>query len=527
MRALDDRLPLLTLFLALSMGLWGCDDAEADADPGSDADLQADASGLDAGLGAVDGAPSGDPRADAGPPDAAVPDGPPVDASLPDASAADAAAPFEFPDIAAEVDPWAENGWFQSAVFVLVAGDEVMVYAVGERSADDPTPPDMDTIYEIGSVSKTMTGYLLADAVERGAVEPDTPVQDLLDPALVRIPSWETDGGAEEITLVQLARHTSGLPRDLPFPEGERVFDGIEVEEMYAFLTDHNLRRPPGTVHEYSNLGAGLLGHALGVLDGHDTYDGILLERLAPAFGLDSTGVELLDDLAARVAPPHDDARVSTWPIDIGPLSGAGAVRSSPGDLVRYVQGLMRPADDAQAAIVGRALDAQDVGNFIRIGYHWFADEPFYMHNGRTIGYDAYVAFDPDRELAVIALANSTTWATGYVAARLRNLLSGEPPGLPEQALGDLEVSAELEEEISGDWQVDGADQVVTIGREDGVLRLRVDWTFGPALFLHAPNQFHIRPVQGGLSVNRNADGTVRSLTFVILGSRVQMVRPG
>jgi hypothetical protein len=117
MRAWNDRLPLLTLVLALSVGFWGCDDAEADADPGSDADLQADVSGFDAGIGAVDGAPSGDPRADAGPPDAALPDGPRVDASLPDASVADTAPPFEFPDIAAEVDPWAENGWFQSAVF--------------------------------------------------------------------------------------------------------------------------------------------------------------------------------------------------------------------------------------------------------------------------------------------------------------------------------------------------------------------------------------------------------------------------
>src|SRR5918998_1568915 len=102
---------------------------------------------------------------------------------------------------------------------------------------------------------------LLADMVARGEVALTDPVAKHL-PASVRVPSR----GSRQITLQDLATHRSGLPR-WPDNHGPATssqhFADYPIEKLYAFLSNHSLRRDPGTELEYSNLGFGLLGHAL------------------------------------------------------------------------------------------------------------------------------------------------------------------------------------------------------------------------------------------------------------------------
>ena len=116
------------------------------------------------------------------------------------------------------------------------------------------------SIFEIGSVTKTFTGALLAESAARGVVALDDPVASYL-PDSVRVPSRE----GREITLLDLATHHSGLPR-LPDnytpPDPSNPYSDFTVEKLYAFLAQHELRRTPGSEGEYSNLGYGLLGHA-------------------------------------------------------------------------------------------------------------------------------------------------------------------------------------------------------------------------------------------------------------------------
>ena len=130
-------------------------------------------------------------------------------------------------------------GTYQTLVFGVVDGDKSEVVTFGQL--DNGKAPDGDTVYEIGSVTKTFTATLLARAVLSGRVTLDTAVAQLLPD--FKIPSR----GGKEITLGELATQHSGLPR----------------EASNLLPNDFAMPRNPGAAYEYSNLGFGLLGYAL------------------------------------------------------------------------------------------------------------------------------------------------------------------------------------------------------------------------------------------------------------------------
>ena len=158
-------------------------------------------------------------------------------------------------------------GTNQTLVFGVVDGEKSEIVAFGTLA--DGTVPDGDTVYEIGSVTKTFTGTLLARAVLSGRVTLDTPVARLLPD--FKIPSR----GGREITLGDLATHHSGLPpRPLNMLPKDQAnpFADYDTAKLKAFLAHYELPRDPGAAFEYSDVGFGLLGHALAQLGAHELW---------------------------------------------------------------------------------------------------------------------------------------------------------------------------------------------------------------------------------------------------------------
>lgn len=168
------------------------------------------------------------------------------------------------------------------------------VVAHGHMGRDNPRPVDGNTVFEIGSVTKVFTALALADMVERGAVELDTPISQLLPE---HIGMKKADDG-RSITLKHLAMHMSGLPRlpgnMLPFDDDDPYAD-YGTTKLDAFLSDHQPTRPPGREHEYSNLGYGLLGHGLELRSGL-SYETLISERIAVPLGMGDTAISILPD---------------------------------------------------------------------------------------------------------------------------------------------------------------------------------------------------------------------------------------
>ena len=142
-----------------------------------------------------------------------------------------------------------------------------------------------DTVFEIGSVTKTFTGLLLQDMIQRGEMKLNDSVAKYL-PASVKMPARN----GKEITLRQLATHSSGLPGipdNLDPKRADNPYADYTVEKMYVFLSGYKLTRDPGAPSEYSNLGMGLLGHAVALKAGTN-YESLMVNRICRPLKMDS-----------------------------------------------------------------------------------------------------------------------------------------------------------------------------------------------------------------------------------------------
>ena len=207
---------------------------------------------------------------------------------------------------------------------VITAQGDRQVVGRGRLDQSDPRVPDIDTVFEIGSITKVFTALLLADMTLRGVVAWDEPVARLLPPS-VRVPRF----GETQITLLDLATHTSGLPRMPsnfhPADPGDPYAD-YTVGQLYDFLDNTTLTRTPGTAYEYSNLGYGLLGHALARRAGSG-FEELVRARICVPLGLDSTAVTLDASMRARRAVGHDAALGPVEPWGRPPRGGGAPVR--------------------------------------------------------------------------------------------------------------------------------------------------------------------------------------------------------
>ena len=224
---------------------------------------------------------------------------------------------------------------------------QTFTYNFGRVEPGKPGAPTADTLYTIASISKTMTGAVLAKAVVAGRVKLDDDVRRYLDGDY---PNLAFDG--HPIRLFDLLDHRSGLPNMLPdrpelqpgsdvskLPWTARLADAQKTwrrEEFIAALHDVKLTAAPGKYASYSNAGAILAGYALERVYGMP-FEQLARRQLFDPLGMSDTAITLTSRQAARVAPGYDDRGARMPPVP--PLmQGAAGFKSSVNDMLRYVR---------------------------------------------------------------------------------------------------------------------------------------------------------------------------------------------
>ncbi len=287
--------------------------------------------------------------------------------------------------------------------------DETGTRIVTSGKVDGPVVGDGDTIFEIGSATKVFTGLLLADMVSRNEVKLDDPIAKYL-PASVKVPSRNN----RQITLLDLATHTSGLPRmpdNLVPKDPENPYADYTVEQMYAFLSDYSLPRDIGAEYEYSNFGVGLLGHILALKAGTN-YEALVRERICQPLGMTNTMITLPAALKRHLAVGHNEsgAPVKNW--DLPVLAGAGALRSTANDLLNFLAANFARVPSKLAPAIRLAQQPRHAaGAGMEIGLGWHIanqhEARLVWHNGGTGGYHAFLGFNPATKRGIVVLANS------------------------------------------------------------------------------------------------------------------------
>lgn len=370
------------------------------------------------------------------------------------------------------------------------------------------------TVFEIGSVNKTFTAAVLADMVARGEVALDDPVQKHL-PATVRIPQRN----GRQITLLDLATHRSGLPRmpdNFAPADPNNPYADYSVEQLYAFLNGHELARDVGAEFEYSNLGMGLLGHALlGRAAGTDIQT-LIRRRVLEPLGMGMTSYARDGEVGEWMSKGHDGAGavVPFW--DLGEaVAGAGGLRSNVEDMLKYLHAqLGPPATDLERAMRVTQQVHHTFADGQAMGLAWGIATPegrtILAHTGGTAGFITDVAFDPERRVGFVMLTN----AGGFEDNLGRDfLLRGPPLDLPQAA-----VAREVLAGLAGEYEMAPGQGAYVRLEDDGTMTLRVPGNVRSRMYAESDSAFFLKRAPWRMRFTRDASGAVSGMVMNMAG---------
>jgi serine-type D-Ala-D-Ala carboxypeptidase/endopeptidase len=306
-----------------------------------------------------------------------------------------------------------ELKWATGIVVGIVDEHGRRFVAYGGPAAGDPRRVNERTVFEVGSLTKIFTSVLLADMARRNEVAITDPVAKYLPADRVTTP---TRNGAQ-ITLVDLATHTSGLPlrpTNLKSNTALNKYADYTVEQMYAGLSSYTLTRDIGSQFEYSNWGYGLLGHALS-LRAKQPYEELLRARVLTPLGMSDTRFTPTAPMRTRIATGHNDELLVVPDEGTGALEGAGGLYSTGDDLLKFIEACLgyrsSPLAPAMQSMLQVRRPTQMPGLEIALGWRVESrgDLTMIWSNGRTDGFRAFMGFDPAKRIGVVALANAGT----------------------------------------------------------------------------------------------------------------------
>lgn len=390
------------------------------------------------------------------------------------------------------------------------------IVAYGNHDRKEKRAVNGDTVFEIGSVTKVFTSLLLADSVQRGELSLTDPVAKFL-PADTKVP----ERGNKKITLQDLATHTSALPRlpsNLIPKDAANPYADYTVAQLYDFLARYELPRDIGAEYEYSNLGAGLLGHALALRAGMD-YETLVRTRILGPLAMKSTAITLSDSMKKRLAPGHDAQRerVPNW--DLPTLAGAGALRSTANDLLNFIAASLRETPSSLTPAFASMLAARRPtpmpGQEIALGWHVAKGEggrEIVWHNGGTGGYRSFIGFDPKHRTGVVVLSN--TFTNEGIDDIGRHLLDPTAPLLQApKARKETAVDAKVLDGYVGIYEL-APNFILTVTREGNQLFAQATGQPRIEIYAESDRKFFYKVLDAQITFQTDEQGRATSLTL-------------
>ncbi|KIC95580.1 serine hydrolase [Flavihumibacter solisilvae] len=294
-------------------------------------------------------------------------------------------------------------------------------YNYGESFLNGGPLPSAHSVYEIGSVTKTFTGTVLAHLLRTGKVSLDDKVNKYLPDSIPLLGTSDTP-----LLIRHLVAHTGGLPHQNDKDYGAKVSDDVdnqmkfyEARHMLAFVKDWKPFETPGTKFRYSNLGYSLLGYMCERVTGKP-ISVLYRELIFTPLGMKRSFINEEQPIG-EVRPYHADATPARY-FTVSAYTPAGAARSNIEDLLKYLR--MQTTPDS--SIAGRDIayshaPVMQTEMNLAIGWFWAenAKGKYFFHSGGTAGFTSRVLFQPATGVAVVVLSNCLNGDANEIGDRI------------------------------------------------------------------------------------------------------------
>ncbi len=425
------------------------------------------------------------------------------------------------------IDQW-QRGVGAVVGIIDAHGSRFISYGKFDQASDVLVDPN--SVFEIGSVTKVFTSLLLADMVKRGEVTLTDPVSNYL-PNGVKFPIRN----GKPIRLIDLANHTSGLPRlpgNLTPANPANPYADYSIEQLLSFLSTYELTRDSGEKYEYSNLGVGILGQVLAMRAGSD-FETLIKTRITQNLGMKSTTITIDKDLQSRMTVGHNDLlnAVPNW--DIPTLAGAGALRSDAKDMLQFVGahlGLVKSSlKPAMNSMLSQFKPTGNPNVTIGLGWHKLSAEgaSIIEHNGGTGGFRSFVGFNPASKVGVVVLSNTGNEGMDDIGRHIldtRFKLIEQPKARTKHIKVDIDPNT-LESFVGQYDLMPG--MVLTVSREGDKLFVQATGQGRGEVHAEGPRDFFSNDVDASISFDPDVNGKAASLILHQAGRDMKAMRIG
>jgi len=283
----------------------------------------------------------------------------------------------------------------------IIKDGKVNYYGINNKNDTILTVNNQKSVFEIGSISKVFTSTILANFV----IDEKINLNDNINGYLKT--SFNND---TEISFINLANHTSGLPRlpsnlDLTKVNPENPYKEYKEKELEEYLTKH-LELLNKEKYQYSNLGAGLLGYTLSKIE-NTTYENLLQNKIFSKFNMYNSTSDINKIKGNLVKGLDNEGNdVPNWELSV--LAGAGAIFSTVEDLSQFA---ISQFDNSNKELKLTRKKTFEVNENLDIGLGWHilksqSKNFWYWHNGGTGGYSSSMVIDENTKNGIIILSN-------------------------------------------------------------------------------------------------------------------------